>query len=117
MSANVLDPLTLQVGKFVVDYGVLKGDLSNDMLLGMDFLREFDAYLGCRRGTLTIRGQRIPLQVSASELAVRRTVLPPNSVKLLECELSTRMPEFMVELSCLVPEGSMVAKSVHALGS
>jgi hypothetical protein len=117
MSADVLGPLTLQVGKLVVDYDVLKGDLSDDMLLGMDFLREFDACLECSQGTLTIRGQRIPLHVSASILAVRRTVLPPNSVKLLECELSTRMPEFMVEPSRLVPEGSMVAKSVHAPGS
>jgi hypothetical protein len=55
--------------------------------------------------------------VSASALAVRRTVLPPNSVKLLECELNTRMPEFMVEPSRSVPEGLIVAKSVHASGS
>jgi hypothetical protein len=77
----------------------------------MDFLREVDASLECGRGILTIGGQRIPLQVSASILAVRRTVLPPSPVRLLECELSNRMPEFMVEPSRAVPEGSIVAKS------
>jgi predicted aspartyl protease len=85
MSANVLEPLTLQVGELEVEFEVLKGD---EMLFGMDFLREVDVSLECGRGTLTIGGQRIPLQVSASVLAVRRTVIPPNSVRLLESELS-----------------------------
>ena len=104
MSAEMLEPLTLEVGKLGVEYEVLKSDLSDDMLLGMDFLCEANASLECGRGILTIGGQRIPLQVSASVLAVRRAVLPPNSVRLLECELSTKMPEFMMELSRAVPD-------------
>jgi predicted aspartyl protease len=60
MSAEILEPLTLEVGELKVEHEVLKGDLSDEMLLGMDFLREVDASLQCGRGILTIGGQRIP---------------------------------------------------------
>jgi hypothetical protein len=84
------------------------------MLLGMEFLQKVDASLECSGGTLTVGNQKISLQLSASVLTVRCTVLPPNSARFAECELSTRVSEFMVDSSSLVTEGSMVAKSVHA---
>ena len=61
MSAEMLEPLTLEVGKLRVEHEVLKSDLSDEMLLGMDFLFEANASLECGQGILTIGGQRIPL--------------------------------------------------------
>jgi predicted aspartyl protease len=47
MSAEILEPLTLEVGELKVEHEVLKGDLYDDMLLGIDFLQEVDATLEC----------------------------------------------------------------------
>jgi predicted aspartyl protease len=47
MSAEILEPLNLEVGELKVEHEVLKGDLYDDMLLGIDFLQEVDATLEC----------------------------------------------------------------------
>jgi hypothetical protein len=51
------------MGELEVDFEVLKGDLCDEMLLGMDFLQEVDAILECGRGTLTIGGQTFSISL------------------------------------------------------
>ena len=114
--AGKLEAVKINIGKFETLAEVYKGPLLEDMLLGIDFLSQIGAHVDCAAGVLRIKDQPIVLTQSTQVLTSKRTVLPPNSAKIVPCSLSSEMNSFLVEPSHDLPQGTIMAKTVHASG-
>ncbi|XP_061175911.1 uncharacterized protein LOC133184852 [Saccostrea echinata] len=103
MTAQYLGSLNLRIGDYDFVHPIYVGPLQDEMLLGIDFLRAHGAEVSCEAGTLKVKGIDKIFALSADKtvavldaVSVRIVRVPPHTAQVIECTLSSDMPEFML---------------------
>ena len=85
--------LPIKIGGSAILHDVWVADVSDDVILGLDFLRENKCQLLWEDECLTVGNFKVPLQKYPQEAAVCRVrvtedvVVPPSSELLMECQV------------------------------
>ncbi|MES9880179.1 MAG: RNase H-like domain-containing protein [Sedimenticola sp.] len=105
MKGYIVGPCNLKIGSHRYKEFVYVAPITQDMLLGFDFLYSHGAVLDMRQASLLINEETIPLNVDMSKrnplvarvTVAKRQVVPPNSVMKVSCYLNREMSEYMIE--------------------
>ena len=93
MLANYVKEVPLQIGTSKYKWNVFVADISDQMILGLDFLKESQAVVDLRKCEMVIGGKSIAArylngdgeQEGIGQVFVKRkTVIPPNSIRMLQ---------------------------------
>ncbi|KAH3821785.1 hypothetical protein DPMN_123553 [Dreissena polymorpha] len=103
MNGFVCGPLTIQIGESEFEGNVYVAPISDDMLLGLDFMRKHKMLVNIPEervsmGTLKIPMLKQPMPEEVASVTVcRTTVIPPSTFKNVECVLDKDLSAFVVE--------------------
>jgi RNA:NAD 2'-phosphotransferase (TPT1/KptA family) len=110
MFGFVVGPVHLQLGPIDFHDRVFVAPINDDMLFGLDFIKQLGIVIDAPHGRLRTPKGDIPLceMGGVAEVTVREELsLPPNTVTRVACAVSHPMPEYMVEpeldLECVMP--------------
>ncbi|XP_061180635.1 uncharacterized protein LOC133189248 [Saccostrea echinata] len=124
MTAQYLGHLNLRIGDYDFVHPIYVAPLQDEMLLGIDFLRAHGAEVSCEAGTLRVKGIETIFALSADEtvpvldaVSVRRVRVPPHTAQVIECALTSDMPEFMLEPASIFPPGIVASRTYNAAGN
>ncbi len=104
ITGHVVGPLAIKLGKGVYTEDVIVAPIQDDMLLGLDFMLKHDVSINLPRAHVLLGGEEIPMVINQSTepshvsrvCVEKRTVIPPNSVKLVPCK-SDINSQFLLE--------------------
>ena len=107
MRGFVAGPIKLKIGETWYRGPVYVAPIEQDMLLGIDLLKQGSAVLNIGKGTLTYEGYEITMGMTDCEgqpmvarvTVTQRKVVPPHSVVRIKCAMDTKMPECVIEPS------------------
>ena len=117
MSGSVVGPVRLQLGNKLCHEEIYVAPIQDEMLLGLDLLRKHCGEINLKADTIQIDGNPVNMEISghggvAKVVVARRTIVPPNSVRLVPCRTRTKAGQFVFEprstLQALMP------RTVHA---
>ncbi len=118
LSGAVIGPITLGLGTKCYQEQVYVAPIEDDMLLGLDFLRKHQVSIMMPQGELHLPGETIKLKMTPSSkpkvsrvVVCEKTVVPPNTVKLVQCSTDSEFTTFMVEP--VHNTSAMIARTVH----
>ncbi|KAH3876657.1 hypothetical protein DPMN_000505 [Dreissena polymorpha] len=97
-------PIHVQLGKLSSREGICVAPISDEMLLGHDLLRHFNALIDLHSDCLLVNGESIPLNTTFRDKPVvekvimsKRKVVPPNSVVRVPCNLEGKLGAYNME--------------------
>ena len=122
MRGSVVGPVKLQLGSKTCEHDLYVAPIEDNMLLGLDVLKQFEAKLDMSRDELMLCGEVLPLYLGepknepmvARVIVAKRKVIPPNSVTRVQCKLDKQLSEYIVE-----PENNLkvlIPRTVHDEG-
>ncbi len=106
MDGYLVKSVQFLIGNKTYMWDVVVADISDELLLGLDFLKAHSAKLDFERNTITLQGDVIhatlkkdlagnSFQVNCASVA-RQTVIPPNSMMVITARLSAPSPHDFV---------------------
>ena len=100
----VIGPLSIALGKYMLNEVIYVAPISDDILLGVDLLRKHHAEINILKSTLSLQGQNISMtsegetDTSVSVVTVQKTVnIPPRSVMRVRCNVYPPLKQFLIE--------------------
>ncbi|KAH3857646.1 hypothetical protein DPMN_100257 [Dreissena polymorpha] len=101
----IVHPVNMEIGRQTFKERLYVAPISDEMLLGHDLLLHLGVLLDLKSDTLVINNEHIPLNthfkdgkpVVARVTIAKRTVVPPNSVVRLKCDMCVQMKDYFVE--------------------
>lgn len=124
MTAQYLGDLNLRIGAYDFAHPLYVGPLQDKMLLGIDFLRTQGAEVSCEAGTLKVRGIATPFELSTGvpvsvieAVSTRRVQIPSHTAHIIECDLESDMPDFILEPASIFPHGIVASKTYNSAGT
>lgn len=126
MKGFVVGPVALKLGNSTFPEAVYVAPIQDDMLLGLDFLLRHGVDIKLNELHLYFReeGEKVAIEVDGrvtkenkvAKVIIEKTVkVPPNSVLRLQCEITDRLTDYMIE-----PEEDLeviVPRTLHLAGS
>ncbi len=94
MTGDVVGPLTINIGKGKYSEEVIVAQIEEEMLLGLDFMLKWGLDIKLLKAEISIGMESIPLVMETNPeptisrvTVVKRSIIPPNSVRLVPCQL------------------------------
>ena len=123
MRGSVTGPVSILLGGQEFSEQLYVAPISDDMLLGMDFLHKHRAVIHMHHPRLLLGGVEIPMQhgdnprqMGVARVYVRKRVtVPPNAVKRVTGVLDQRLQDFVFEPLLNLP-AILVPCSLHGAG-
>ena len=120
MAVWSLWPVQLEIGGDRLEHCVYVAPLQDYMLLGIDFLQNYGVRLHCGTRELLL-GDNEPVQHknwvgSLKAVSVRRVLLPPFSVGVVEFSVARELPDFILEPVDNFPPGVLPSRSFNKSG-
>ncbi|MES9879305.1 MAG: reverse transcriptase family protein, partial [Sedimenticola sp.] len=114
----IIGPVKLKLGKVQYLEKVYVAPIEDEMLLGLDFLQKHQVNINLPQAVLQLPSEIIPMSMANSNktriarvTVDSKTVIPPNTVKLVKCSTDSRLTQFMVEPKTNLH--ALVARTVH----
>ena len=116
MKGHVVGPVEIHLGNKICSENVYVAPIQDEMLLGLDLLKKHCDQIELVSNTLFINGKAIKMEMTDSKadaqmVVIRRTIIPPNSVKLVPCETKAEAENFMFQPKDNLPV--LIPRSVH----
>ena len=120
MKGSVVGPANVCIGNLSFNMNLFVAPLESEMLLGKDFFSKHGVRVDFQSKEMVIGSSHFPftsetpdatLKSSAVQLP-RRTVLPPNAVCRIQCEMDEHLEHFMVEPSST--NKYLIPRTLHA---
>lgn len=105
LTGQVVGPLTIGIGNGEYFEDVIVAPIADEMLLGLDFMLKYGIDIKLLEAEISIGKESIPLQMENAKsqeptisrvTVVNRTIIPPNSVRLVPCK-SQLCTQFMLQ--------------------
>ena len=121
VTGHLIDNIPISIGQFTYTHRVCIAPIKEDCILGLDFLKEYDAVVDLARNNLLLHDQVIPLELTGDISApvtvsvTRQVVIQPNTGGYIEVKLDGPMEgEFVVAPP---PWKDCLFSSVYGTGS
>ena len=117
MLGFVVGPVEVKLEDNIFKEWVYVAPIEDDMLLGLDFLKKYKVDINI--STLTLVLGNLTINMSSTQtsnkslgnvLVMKKTVIPPNSVKLVKCYCETDSENFYMEPNII--KNLIISKSV-----
>jgi hypothetical protein len=95
IKGQLVENVPISVGQYTYMQRICVAPVNDQVILGLDFLKEHGAIIDLSRDIMFISGEEIPLEVTdgsftTSKVKVsKRSVIPPNTVGYISVELET----------------------------
>ncbi len=105
ITGHVVGPLTIKLGRNDYSEDVIVAPIQDDMLLGLDFMLKHGLSINLPGAKIILGEEEIPMIINQSEkpskvsriTVTKRSVIPPNSVRLVPCHNSQPSTQFLFE--------------------
>ncbi len=114
VKGHLLKGLKIQIGSKTFVKDVIVIPMKDDMILGLDFLRQISAVIDIKANVVIVGDEIIPAvlkqslsgeTITVSKVQVcKKTTIPPNTGKIIKCHLSNAI------------QGDMVIEPCHTVG-
>lgn len=126
------EEVRIQIGNVSLKRDIVVCDISDDLLLGLDFLEDHDTVIDLKSYIVSIDNQEIPIkqikdmefkEVNIYKVSIqKRTAIPPNTMKFVKLKINSPCREILAiqplsihnELQCTLSKFSHFSKqSLH----